>query len=169
MTGSIGMVIMKTHDVGRRIGELLKNKYLVCVLLAGIVLILLSSGDKDSEKKQESGGNGISEPVFSLQEQEQRLKKLIASIDGAGEAEVMLSLKKSASRELAEDESEYLIVSTGSGTQSAVSLSYDYPEYLGAVVVCSGADNAGVRLAVIQAVSAVTGLGSNRITVAKMK
>jgi len=160
---------MKTYDISRRIGELLKNKYLICILLAGIVLIILSSGDKSSEKKQETVSKEISEPVFSIDNQEQRLEKLITSIAGAGEAEVMLSLKKSTRRELAEDESEYLVISTGSGTQSAVSISYDYPEYLGAVVVCSGADNAGVKLAVTQAVSAVTGLGSDKITVVKMK
>ena len=160
---------MKANDISRRIGELLKNKYLVCILLAGIALIMLSSGDRDSEKKQESGSQEISEPAFSLHDQERRLEELITSIAGAGDAEVMLSLKKSVSRELAEDESEYLVISTGSGTQSAVSLSYGYPEYLGAVVVCSGADNAGVRLAVTQAVSAVTGLGSDKITVVKMK
>lgn len=39
----------------------------------------------------------------------------------------------------------------------------------GAVVVCAGAESARVRLAVINAVSAYTGLGSDKITVMKMK
>ena len=38
-------------------------------------------------------------------------------------------------------------------------------EYTGAVVVCSGAGSPDTRLRVIQAVSAFTGLGSNRIIV----
>ena len=41
--------------------------------------------------------------------------------------------------------------------------------YLGAVVVCDGADSATVRLRVMQAVSALTGLGSDKISVIKMK
>lgn len=41
-------------------------------------------------------------------------------------------------------------------------------EYSGAVVVCSGARSADVRLRVIQAVSAFTGLGSNRIIVEEL-
>ena len=39
----------------------------------------------------------------------------------------------------------------------------------GALVVCDGADSASVRLAIIQAVSSLTGLGSNKIAVVKMK
>lgn len=41
-------------------------------------------------------------------------------------------------------------------------------EYAGAVVVCSGARSSDIRLRVIQAVSAFTGLGSNRIIVEEL-
>ena len=41
-------------------------------------------------------------------------------------------------------------------------------EYTGAVVVCSGAGSPDTRLRVIQAVSAFTGLGSNRIIVEQL-
>ena len=41
-------------------------------------------------------------------------------------------------------------------------------EYTGAVVVCSGARSSDIRLRVIQAVSAFTGLGSNRIIVEEL-
>jgi len=41
--------------------------------------------------------------------------------------------------------------------------------YSGAVILCQGADNAAVRLQIVEAVSAFTGLGSNRIIVQKMK
>ena len=43
------------------------------------------------------------------------------------------------------------------------------PTYLGAVVVCQGADNASVRLAVVEAVKSATGLTADRISVLKMK
>jgi stage III sporulation protein AG len=43
------------------------------------------------------------------------------------------------------------------------------PEYLGAVVVCQGADDPTVRLAVSEAVSKATGMGADRISVLKMK
>ena len=39
----------------------------------------------------------------------------------------------------------------------------------GAVILCEGADSAQVRLSVIRAVSAFTGLGSDEIVIAKLK
>ena len=43
------------------------------------------------------------------------------------------------------------------------------PQYLGAVIVCQGADKAAVRLALVEAVSDATGLSTDAITVLKMK
>jgi len=43
------------------------------------------------------------------------------------------------------------------------------PTYLGAVIVCQGADSASVRLAIVSAVGSVTGLSTDKITVLKMK
>ena len=42
-----------------------------------------------------------------------------------------------------------------------------YPTYRGALVVCQGGDRADVKLAVTAAVSALTGLPSDRVTVVK--
>ena len=43
------------------------------------------------------------------------------------------------------------------------------PKYMGAIIVCKGAGNAAVKLAVVEAVSRVTGLGADQISVLKMK
>ena len=56
----------------------------------------------------------------------------------------------------------------GSEKEPAVQ-SVVYPQYQGALVICDGAERASVRLAVTQAVSSLTGLGSNKIAVVKMK
>ena len=42
-----------------------------------------------------------------------------------------------------------------------------YPTYRGALVVCQGGDQAAVKLAVTEAVAALTGLTADCITVAK--
>ena len=44
-----------------------------------------------------------------------------------------------------------------------------YPQFQGALIVSEGADNAQVRWSIVCAVSALTGLGSDKITVVKMK
>jgi len=62
--------------------------------------------------------------------------------------------------------SETVLVDGGSGEETVVTKQV-YPLYRGALVVCQGGDRAEVQLAVIQAVSVLTGLSSDRIAVAK--
>ena len=57
-------------------------------------------------------------------------------------------------------------MNNGSGQEAVVRLER-YPVFQGALVVSQGADRAEVRLVLTQAVSALTGLGADRITVCK--
>ena len=161
---------MRTKDLGEVAKKLLKNKYILCVLLLGLVLVLLPTGTSGAGQAEETAAAGVlPAPAFSLEHEEERLREILGQIDGAGEVQVLLSLRSTAARELAETDGEPLVVSTGSGTQAPVELWYDYPEYQGAVVLCAGADDPQVKLHITDAVSAFTGLGSNKITVIKMK
>lgn len=56
---------------------------------------------------------------------------------------------------------------TGGDREETVVTRTAYPTYRGALVVCQGGDRADVKLAVTEAVSALTGLSSDRVTVAK--
>ena len=62
-----------------------------------------------------------------------------------------------------------LCVDIGSGTQDVVVTRERYPSYQGAVVVCEGAGDAAVRLALTEAVSALTGLSADRISIVQWK
>ena len=53
----------------------------------------------------------------------------------------------------------------GSGSQEVVPLQTLAPQFQGALVVCPGGEDPEVCLQIIQAVSALTGLGSDRISV----
>jgi len=44
-----------------------------------------------------------------------------------------------------------------------------YPEFLGAAIVCDGAEMSRVRTSITQTVSSLTGLSSDKITIIKMK
>ncbi len=161
---------MKTKEIKNikeTAGKLLKNKYMLLVLLLGLVLILLPTGSSN-KKEPTQDVRDLEVPAFSLAEEENRLKEALAQIRGVGKVKVLLSLKSTATRELAESENKAIIVSKGSGNQSAVELRYEYPEYLGAVIICQGAGSARVRLDVTEAVSAFTGLSSDQITVIEM-
>ena len=66
------------------------------------------------------------------------------------------------------NDSRTVLVSSG-GAEAGLIKSVSPPVYLGAIVVCQGADDPAVRLAVSQAVAAVTGISMDRISVLKMK
>jgi stage III sporulation protein AG len=163
---------MKTsNDAWKGFGKLLlNNKYFLLLLLIGLVLLLLptSSADKTEDKAEATAEAASEYPSFSLSEEEERLEKALGRIEGAGHVTVLLSLKNTATRELAPGADGALVISAGSGVEDAVELRYSYPEYLGAVVVCTGADSAQVRLNIAEAVSVFTGLGTDSIRVIKM-
>ena len=58
-----------------------------------------------------------------------------------------------------------MTVGRGSGSQEVVPLQTLAPEFRGALVVCPGGGDPRVRLTLTQAVSALTGLGTDRISV----
>ena len=151
-----------------------KNKYVALVLLAGLAIILWPSGSGGETREEPPAQEAQNPLAFSLEEKEERIAQALSRIHGAGEVIVLLSLKTSLEQEVAVDEDssgrrETVTISTGSGTQSEVTLRYRYPQYQGALIVSQGADNATVRLQITQAVAALTGLGTDRITVIKME
>ncbi|MEG0875883.1 MAG: hypothetical protein RSD32_05805 [Oscillospiraceae bacterium] len=140
-----------------------KNKYALLVLVVGLVLIILPTGSKEKA----GGETKLEAPAFSLSAEETRLQNQLSKISGVGRCSVLLSVSGSVSRTLADSGEGTLVISAGGGDE-VVELYYSVPEYLGAVVVCEGGGSAAVRLSVIQAVSAFSGLGSDEITVMSM-
>lgn len=149
---------------------------MLLILLAGLTLMLLPGG---SEKTNDAPSG--EEETFSLEETQQRMEEILSRIEGTGKLQLMLTLKSSSQLQLAEDQErtadgeerevrqEKVTLNRGSGYEDVVITRRIYPVYQGALVVCQGADNAAVRLAVTEAVAALTGLSSDRITVVKWK
>lgn len=153
--------------------KLKKNSLIAAALVLGVVLILVPTGNSDSGASDNTSGLG--EPVFSLSEQERKMEEALSKISGAGRVKVVLGLKSGAERQLASNEETsdsqskvtYVTVQTGSGVQT-VAVRYNYPIYQGALIVCQGGGNAAVRLQITEAVAALTGLTTDKITVSKM-
>ena len=114
-------------------------------------------------------------------ELEDRLEQALSQISGAGEVEVVLTLKSGPQQVLAQDVDttvddrgtqsvlSSVVVSHGGGEEEAVVIQQLSPQYQGALVVCSGGDDPQVRLRLVEAVSALTGLGADQISVCKGK
>ena len=144
-------------------GLLKKYRLAALVVLLGVVLMLLPTGGK--AQTSGDGGETLWE-AFSLEETEKRMAEVLGAIDGVGRVRIMLTLRAGSTLRLAEDSS---LSDRGSGRQEVVVTQQLYPTYQGAVVVCEGAGSSSVRLAVVNAVSVLTGLSSDRISVVKWK
>ena len=153
-----------------------KYKYAALLLAVGVVLMLLPTGKTKTVQEQA----GESED-FSLAAMEKQMEQTIGCIQGVGRVKVMLALKSGTELELASDgtatardaetktDRQIVKLNRGSGMQDVVVTSRTYPTFQGAVVVCDGAGASTVRLAVTQAVSVLTGLSSDRISVVQWK
>lgn len=157
-------------------GLIRKYKYAILILLIGVILILLPEGK--SNLTQEPVINTETENILSIEEQ---ISQVLSLMKGAGKVRVMLAVASGEETFYQLDENSSMSENTNSIRTETVTVSdadrrelglirqVNPPVYLGAIVVCEGADNPVVRLAVVEAVSDITGLGADRISVLKMK
>lgn len=173
------------HDGGKHGGRvkaldaLKRCKYVALTAVLGIVLLLLPGGN---EKKQEGGVPDAAED-FDRTALQEEMEEILSSLDGVGHLKLMLTVDGGSAYELARDEaqtqkrggedtgertqkSETVVLGSGASAEVMVTRSR-FPAFIGALVVCEGGDRAEVRLRVTQAVAALTGLSSERITVVK--
>lgn len=139
----------------------------LAVLAAGCLLLLIPTGGAETVQTQDAGGE-----AFELEQFERRLEGALSQIAGAGETRVVLSLDSGSRQILAQDRqqdstgSSLETVTVGGSTDRAVvPVQTLAPEFRGALVVCRGADDPQVRLAVTQAVCVLTGLGTDCVCV----
>lgn len=162
-----------------------KYKYVLLILLAGVVMLLWPAGKK-APPTEASSPAAASAPQedFSVSALEDQMAATLSKIRGAGEVTVMLTVQGGSRQVLAMDEKSTRRADGGSETQSTtvvvsggasaagngpVLIQQLYPKFQGALVVCSGGEDAGVRLKLMEAVSALTGLGTDKISICKGK
>ena len=156
-----------------------RYKYAALVALVGVGLLLIPTGEKaftDTKIQQEAA-----DP--QSQALQQQMEEILSVMSGVGQVKVLLTVDSDGERQLAQTtelsysgavaspedysrRSETVLVDGDSGEETVVVRTL-YPTYRGALVVCTGGDRAEVRLAVTEAVAALTGLTSDQITVAK--
>ena len=150
-----------------------KYKYPILVALVGLGLMLLPSEQEPSEPV---------EPSRAVERSlEEKLESLLGRIEGAGQVSVLLT-EKEGSQTLYQTDSQTdadesgsrrtddtVLVEDENRTESGLVRQTLGPVYRGAVILCQGADDPTVKLAVVEAVRCVTGLGADQISVQKMK
>lgn len=167
---------MDRGDVKEFITELFR-KYRWAALILAVGLFLMCIPD---EPKQIAA---VSTQESDVQERslQQELEILLSGLEGAGKVKVLLSISSgekayyqmdedlSRNNDSLDQRKETVIISASDREEHGLLQRIDPPEYLGAVVLCQGADRATVRLMVVEAVATATGLRSDKISVLKMK
>lgn len=163
---------METTPPKQRINALLaKYKYPVLILLVGLALMLLPSGKEAHPQELPA------ETAPAVDDLEAELAAILSQIEGAGQVRVLLT--EEAGREhLYQTDSDVradsrtddtVLVEDASNSETGLIRQTLEPKYRGAVILCQGADSPGVKLAIVEAVRCVTGLGADAISVLKMK
>ncbi len=174
--------------MGERIKKIkeifLKDKKMMLIIIsavAGIIFIVasefLTTDKKESVTDESSTADDYAEMI------EDKLTALVSSIEGAGETVVMVTVETGEenvyAKEVKSDEEsnenrssskyeyEYIVIKSGSSSENGMLLKVIEPNIRGVAIVCDGGENAAVRENIINAVSAVLDIKTNKISVSK--
>ncbi|MCH5320387.1 MAG: hypothetical protein J1E36_01395 [Eubacterium sp.] len=160
-------------------GDSKRIKIIVAIGLIGIILIFASNLFESDKKETTSTDTGMSYEEYTNQ-LEKRLKSLISSIDGVGECEVMITLENTTESVYATDveiknndnsidqKDKYVIYDSEKGETPVLIKEY-LPKVQGVTIVCSGGENTAVKEKIIQSVTSLFNIPTNRVSVSKIK
>jgi stage III sporulation protein AG len=150
-------------------------KYPIMIIMVGLVILLLP-GKQKMDTEHIAPTNTVVEKDMA-----QQLSDILAKIDGVGKVEVMLTVLAGETTYYHRDEDvsgesgtssvrqETVIITDSDRNEQPLISQVLSPRYQGAVIVCQGANQSSVKLAIVEAVSKATGLGADQISVLKMK
>ncbi|HZJ78839.1 MAG TPA: hypothetical protein VFD52_08585 [Clostridia bacterium] len=185
-------------DVSKKLKADKKLLCIVLVGIVGMVIILLTeigskpeSSQYDDSQVSVNQKESVNEYTY-VQEIEQRLTNIVSSIDGAGRAKVMVTLANGAEQVYAkqdktksnssiqgtgegrsvednlEKENEYLVIRSNDNSENGLIIKIIQPDIRGVAIVCEGADSIIVKQSIINTVTAVLGISSTKVNIAKM-
>lgn len=157
-----------------------KTKIIVAIGLIGLALIFASSiFDGKKENKTSDDYNCVDYEEYA-ENLEHKLTDIVNSIEGAGECKVMITLENSAENVYATDvetktdsnssnqKDKYVFYDSSNG-ESPVLIKEYLPKVQGVTVLCNGGDNIAVKEKIIQCVTSLFNIPTNRVSVSKIK
>ena len=168
---------MDLQKLKSRISETIsKYKYVCIVLMVGIILMMIPGKEVSTSPKEKGTNIPIEEDSMQLQ-----LEEILSEIKGAGNVKVMLSVAQSErtiyqtdstqtqSENHTDSRVETVLVTDNQRNETGLIQQQFSPIYKGAIILADGGNLASVKLSIVDAVSDVTGLGADKITVLKME
>lgn len=153
-----------------------KYKFVILILLLGLVFMLFPT------KKSQTEHTDTQSVSYKDQESlSQQLENVLSAVHGAGRVRVILTVAAgeeviyqtnedhTTNNDAVTQRGDTVVISDSNRNEQGLIKCKNAPIYRGALVVCDGAENPTVTLAVVEAVSNVTGLSSDKISVLKMQ
>lgn len=119
------------------------------LVLIGVLLIFFSGSACFESEPSDSGGNSLEE---YKERTEGELESLCHSVRGVGRCRVYLTLARG-------EKNSY---------KGSTVIETKPPEVLGVTVICDGGDKDSVRLALVDMLTALFNIGSNRVAILKL-
>lgn len=161
-----------------------KTALFVVIGFTVIMIIFLSEFGNwgEEEKKKEQNTEEMSSVTY-CEYLEDKVKEIVESIDGAGEAKVMITLSETTeyiyatndkdsrkNSDNADDstfENDYVIIENNSNDTGLLVKTIE-PKVRGVAVVCEGGNDSTVQRQIYSAVSAVLNISTSRISISKL-
>ncbi len=160
---------------GKAMERIKKYRFVLLILLAGILLMSLP------EEKKEDSEAAVPAAQTQQKDLQASLEEILSQVHGAGKVRVLLTQSAGERTVYQTDEDassgentndirrQTVIVTDSERVETGLVEQTIPPSYLGAIVLCQGADSAAVRLSIVEAVANATGLTTDKISVLKMK
>ena len=151
------------------VNQIAKYKYAILIAVVGIILMNIPTFNKPNTVSP-------TEVVSESDDTEERLTAILSKVKGAGKVAVMLTVaegertiyqqntSKNTGSDTLSEKSDTVTVDKNGLVQQVIG-----PTYMGAIILCQGADDPKVKLEIVNATAKITGLGSDKIAVLKMK
>ncbi len=165
-------------------GKNLKIIVLIIIFIVALIVFLKLSGEKSSSKTSSASSNQVYLTSLEYsQALEQKLESVLSQVKGAGQVKVMISLDGSPELKYAMDSDTKVSNSTNGSTTSTSSespilvgkngstspliLTEILPKVKGVIVVSSGANDISIKLDILNSVSTLLGISTDKINVLK--
>lgn len=157
-----------------------RYKYVFLVAVVGAIMLLWPWQEGEVRTETTVPHMASENDVSKLEKQ---MEDILSKMNGVGRVDVLLTLESGGELVLATDSTlryrgspqnpddydrstETVTVSGGNGTDVVVTQERS-AKFRGALIVCEGGDNDRVRLSIVEAVCALTGLGADRVAVVR--
>jgi len=185
---------MEMQELFAKFKKLIKNKnaiYIAAALVLGILLMCIPALLPDAGENTESVGMQTDKTEYG-EMLEKKLLEVISKIQGVGETSVMVTIEtrkeyvyayeerkntnistdKGSKGEIRDANQEdiqksLIVVNDGSGKETPVLIKEIAPKVQGVAIVCEGGDDPIVKSKIVEAVTTVLNIPSNRVCVIK--